>query len=116
MCTALPGRERLFSAAFAIMLDGGGGGVGVGLAVLRCHQVVFLFVLVGVSPFHVSLFRTVPKNLECFCFARHFPLAMAVPLGDSLSSPPSLNIQYNEEKQQKHRMGKLSPRKVGGSN
>lgn len=35
---------------------------GVGLGALRFRQVITWFVLVGISPSHVFLFRTVPKN------------------------------------------------------
>lgn len=55
--------EAVVSAALTITLDPERTEwEGVGLGALRFRQVVTSFVLVDVSPSHVFLFRTVPKN------------------------------------------------------
>lgn len=67
MCTGpppFPGEgEAVVSAALTITLDPERAEwEGVGLGALRFCQVITSFVLVGVSPSHVFLLRTVPKN------------------------------------------------------
>lgn len=67
MCTGPPPflgeGEAVVSAALTIMLDPERAEwERVGLGALRFRQVITWFVLVGVSPSHVFLLRTVPKN------------------------------------------------------